>query len=80
MISSPLCHHCAHVLELSRQRRTCAAFPDGIPRDIMDGTLDHRLPVDGDHGIRYEHAADISPAARYATDSRPPLAPIDRGD
>lgn len=31
----------------------CAAFPDGIPDSIMYGMADHRLPVEGDHGIRF---------------------------
>lgn len=31
----------------------CAAFPDGIPDAVFFGELDHRQPVDGDHGIRF---------------------------
>ena len=33
---------------------TCAAFPDGIPPAVLDNELDHRQPIDGDHGIRFE--------------------------
>jgi hypothetical protein len=32
----------------------CTAFPQGIPRKILDGDNQHRQPVDGDHGIQYE--------------------------
>ena len=32
----------------------CAAFPDGIPGNVMDDTLDHRQPIPGDHGVRWE--------------------------
>jgi hypothetical protein len=33
---------------------TCAAFPAGIPTAVLDNSVDHRDPVDGDHGIRWE--------------------------
>lgn len=33
---------------------TCAAFPEGIPNEILDAENDHRESFPGDHGIRYE--------------------------
>lgn len=33
---------------------TCDAFPDGIPTRIFRNGMDHRQPIDGDHGIRFE--------------------------
>lgn len=32
----------------------CAAFPDGIPDRVYGNEVDHRQPVEGDHGIRWE--------------------------
>lgn len=31
----------------------CEAFPTGIPEAVYDNTLDHREPVDGDHGLQW---------------------------
>ena len=32
----------------------CAAFPDGIPDAVFGNRLDHREPINGDHGIRWQ--------------------------
>lgn len=31
----------------------CAAFPDGIPKDILFDGFDHRHPHAGDHGLGF---------------------------
>lgn len=31
----------------------CAAFPTGIPDRIFNNEVDHRLPVEGDHGLQW---------------------------
>lgn len=36
---------------------TCAAFPDGIPTQILDG-FDHRKPFPGDGGVRFVRDPD----------------------
>lgn len=36
----------------------CAAFPLGIPEEILSGQHDHRKAYDGDGGIRWEPADD----------------------
>lgn len=37
----------------------CAAYPDGIPWQILDGRIDHRQPYEGDGGLRYAPMPDI---------------------
>jgi hypothetical protein len=32
----------------------CVAFPDNIPRPILEGEVDHTNPYLGDNGYRYE--------------------------
>ena len=45
------CPFCIHA---GQDGRTCAAFPDGIPMDIIGGQADHTEPFEGDNGIRFE--------------------------
>lgn len=50
-IENPLCLTCKHYYEHGR----CDAFGDYAPYDIViTGKIDHRKPVDSDHGIVYE--------------------------
>lgn len=58
---SPICTYCAHAL---RQGRKCSAFDDLIPLEIWTGEHTHRTPYPGDHGIVFEWAPDVVPAAR----------------
>ncbi len=48
-LESP-CFPCRNYL----REHTCKAFPDGIPREILDGANDHHQPYPGDHGIQFE--------------------------
>lgn len=54
-----VCTHFRSPLSLPEPERYerdafCAAFPAGIPEDVYDDTLDHRQPIPGDHGVRWE--------------------------
>ena len=32
----------------------CTAFPDGIPDAVAQNRQDHREPIDGDNGLRFD--------------------------
>lgn len=38
----------------NRPSPSCAAFPDGIPEAVFGNELDHREPLEGDHGIQFQ--------------------------
>ena len=54
MSNSDQCLKCARF----RGVGTCAAFPDGIPGEIMSGEFDHEKPHVGDHGLRFKPRSD----------------------
>lgn len=49
----PICYECRH-FDRASGRLQCSAFPAGIPAGIVDSEIDHRRPVGGDRGIRFE--------------------------
>jgi len=55
-----LCLTCRHYKP--KRRRTdksrCSAFPDGIPLEILNSTVKHTEPYEGDNGIQYEAIDD----------------------
>lgn len=61
--TSATCRHCRH-LHLPA-RRTCAAFPDGIPEELWWATRGHREPFPGDHGIQYAERPFVERPAGY---------------
>lgn len=44
------CVECRH----QNEGPTCTAFPDGIPKTLIDDIYDHRTPYPGDNGIMFE--------------------------
>ncbi len=51
------CYDCRHLRQDSH-KVTCAAFPDGIPVEILKSRILHREPFPGDHGIQFEPRLD----------------------
>lgn len=47
----PLCQACRH--HTPGQSQSCAAYPEGIPEDILSGNIRHIIPRPGDHGIQF---------------------------
>ena len=45
------CYNCAH---LNEGTSTCAAFPEGIPVEILSGPVVHNKPIEGDNGIQWK--------------------------
>jgi len=79
VIPFPPCTSCQHFTDgsFADGPPRCAAFPGGIPADILNGSNDHTSPVPGDHGIlylalpvkryEYEHPTRETAAAVLAT-------------
>lgn len=55
-----ICAYCRHRGAKGPNGLTCAAFPDGIPRAILDFDADHRRPLPGDRGIQFEAREDAA--------------------
>ena len=55
----PLCVVCRRLHRRRTGPLSCDAYPQGIPRPILDGRSDHRGPLPGDDGIRFEPAPEV---------------------
>lgn len=51
-----ICSACSHRTREKDQdgKKTCKAFPNGIPDKFWSGKVDHTTPYTGDHGITFE--------------------------
>lgn len=63
----PICLYCTHFRRDDHgYGYRCDAFPAGIPDAIIESQVDHREPVDGDQGIRFD--PDCERGAAYAAE------------
>jgi len=53
---APICLFCKHYHQANQEANTCAAYPDGIPQEIILCSADHRRPYEGDNGLRFSPA------------------------
>lgn len=53
--AAPICVDCVHFITGDdKEGLRCAAYPDGIPDEILFGDADHTKPYKGDNGIRFQ--------------------------
>ncbi|ADL53222.1 hypothetical protein [Clostridium cellulovorans] len=46
-----LCNNCLHRIKFTAN---CKAYPNGIPKEILEGKVDHNIPYENDNGITFE--------------------------
>jgi len=61
------CATCLHLRRTPGEPWYCAAFPQGIPDEVVESRVDHRQEVEGDGGVRW--------TPKYA-DAPHPLDPL----
>jgi hypothetical protein len=64
------CVFCIH----NRGRGKCDVFPEEVPLDIVLNKVDHRRPIKGDHGIRFE----LDPKLKKLFEKQKPFKEFDK--
>jgi len=59
MVERSQCFICKHLTEASAFKKTCKAFPNGIPEEIYFNDYDHKNPRHGDGGVRFEEGKNV---------------------
>jgi hypothetical protein len=59
MKRSSLCNYCRY--RHPGTPMTCDAYPEGVPARFRFGSEKHVEPAEGDHGLQFEMAPDLSP-------------------
>lgn len=74
---APICYGCTHFIQHPDKSRGfgqfCAAFPAGIPADILESRADHRQPYPDDAGVQFVPLTpqDAAYAAQVFEEARP---------
>lgn len=50
----PICFGCVHFRGMVEGKVRCAAFPEGIPKELTTKNAVHNSPFPGDNGIQFE--------------------------
>jgi len=60
------CSTCLHLRSwvVTGTVTSCGAYPQGMPDAVWANTLDHRRPIDGDRGVRWESNGEAYPGER----------------
>jgi hypothetical protein len=68
----PICAACDRYRSwtMENEDASCDAFPDGIPREIIEQGFDHRKPFQGDQGIRFRLMSEAEDKLRAYEQSR----------
>jgi hypothetical protein len=67
-VPAPICLWCKH-FDFAYSGMRCKAFPERIPDEIVDSKIEHREPIEGDHGYvfqRIEDGAELAALWRLA--------------
>jgi len=51
---TPLCYTCEHFIK-NDSKFKCKAYPEGIPKEIIIGDIDHTKPYFKDGGYQYQY-------------------------
>lgn len=54
MVRFPQCPECVHFQYTDDKRYVCAAYPEGIPEDVLWGKISHKEHIEGDHGYIFK--------------------------
>lgn len=63
----PICESCVHLRAgPDGFGHVCDAFPDGVPDKVYLDGFDHRQPLAGDNGVRWQLSDEAGAADRLA--------------
>ena len=52
-VITPVCAKCSRYHYTDIEHECCDAFPEGIPKVVLEDGHDHLTPIEGDHGLLF---------------------------